>query len=92
MRPPLRRVPWTRPPQEFHRPSRRVTPKSHAQAIWDDVAEGRVTRYLPDNLGERWAALCHRSRFWRAVNDIGIFLLMIVAGAVMVWLLFAEAK
>lgn len=92
MKPALRRVPWVRPSPDFHRPSRRVAPKSHARRIAEDVAEGHVTRYLPDTLADRWEAICFRSRFWRAANALGIVLLYAAGLLWAIWLLFGVAR
>jgi hypothetical protein len=80
MKRPLRSVPWFKPAPDFHRPSRRITPR-RSPGEWTWTAE---------SMGERWAALCHRSRGWRAVNDVGIALLLAAGLIGAICLLFAE--
>lgn len=80
MKRPLRSVPWFKPAPEFHRPSRRVRP-IRVPAIWE---------WNADTMADRWQALCHRSRSWRAVNDIGIGLLLMGGLLAVLYMLFAE--
>lgn len=79
MRPPLRSVPWYKPPSDFHRPTRRVSPKRDARGIWTFGPDG-----WRDRLG-LWFLWHWRALIRLALAVVAFGLLAFGMGFLVVW-------